>query len=104
MKSSRFEEDKKIEGNIIKDVRNLFTLKKQNKAIKNRIISDIRNLFEHEEEDYYKPVRVDNFWSNNYIEYESEGDRNKILSVEEYINKIRPYLKDMINNLKKPDS
>ena len=104
MKSSRFEEEKKREGNIIKDVRNLKKKKKQNKAIKNRIISDIRNLFEHEEEDYYKPVRVDNFWSNNYIEYESEGDRNKILSVEEYLNKIRPYLKDMINNLKKPDS
>ena len=104
MKSSRFEEDKKIEDNIFKDVRNLFILKKQNKAIKNRIINDIRNLFEHEQEDYYKPVKVGNFWSNNYIEYESKGDRNKIVSVEEYLNKIRPYLKDMINNLKKPDT
>ena len=79
-------------------------MKKQNKAIKNRIINDIRNLFEHEQEDYYNPVKVGNFWSNNYIEYESKGDRNKIVSVEEYLNKIRPYLKDMINNLKKPDS
>ena len=24
----------------------------------------------HGEEDYYKPVRVGTFWSNNYIEYE----------------------------------
>ena len=79
-------------------------MKKQNKAIKNRIINDIRNLFEHEQEDYYKPVKAGNFWSNNYIEYESKGDRNKIVSVEEYLNKIRPYLKDMINNLKKPDT
>ena len=45
---------------------------------------------------YYKPVRVTNFWSNNYIEYENNGDRNKALSVEEYLNKIRPYLKDSI--------
>ena len=30
---------------------------------------DIKNLFEHEEEDYYKPVKVGNSWSNNYIEY-----------------------------------
>ena len=59
------------------------------------------NLSEHKEEGYYKPVRVDNFWSNNYIEYESNGDRNKAISVEEYLNKIRPYLKDIINNLKK---
>ena len=53
------------------------------------------------EENYSKPVIVDNLWSNNYIEHESNRDRNKTLSVEEYLNKIRPYLKDIINNLKK---
>ena len=30
----------------------------------------------------------------------SNGDRNKTLSTEEYLNKIRPYLKN-INDLKK---
>ena len=40
-----------------------------------------------------EPVRVSNFWSNNYIEYESNGERSKTLSIEEYWNKIRPYLK-----------
>ena len=60
------------------------------------------NLFEHEEwENYRKPVRVSNFWSNNYIAYQSNSDRNKALSVEEYLNEIRPYLKDKMNNLKK---
>ena len=53
---------------------------------------------------YYKPVRVRNFWSNNYIEYESNRDKNKTLSVGEYLNKIRPYLKEIVNNLKKPDT
>ena len=48
-------------------------------------------------------MRVSNFWSNNYTEYENNGDRNKTLSVEEYFNKIKPYLKDIINNLKKSD-
>ena len=47
---------------------------------------------------------MNNFWSNNYIEYESNGDRTKTLSVEEYLNKLRPYLKDIINNLKKCDT
>ena len=56
---------------------------------------------EHEEENYYKPVRVNNFWSNNNIKNKSNIDRNKTLSVEKYPNKIRPYLKDIINNLKK---
>ena len=45
------------------------------------MIRDIRNHFEHEEEDYYKPVRIGNFWSNEYIEYKSKSDR-KALSVK----------------------
>ena len=81
---------KEIDDTTVKGIRNLYGLKKENKAIKNRIIRDFRNLFEHQEEDYYKLVRVGDFWSNNYIEYESKGDRNKTLSVEEYLNKIRP--------------
>ena len=40
---------------------------------------DIINLFDNEEEVYDKPVRIGNFWSNNYIEYECNSDRNKIL-------------------------
>ena len=32
--------------------------------------------------------------------HESNGDRNKALSTEEYLNKISPYLKDITNNLK----
>ena len=50
---------------------------------------------------YYKPVTVNNFWSNNCIEYKSNSDKKKILSVEEYLNKITPYLKGIINNVKK---
>ena len=38
---------------------------------------------------YYKPIRVGNFWNNNYIEYESNGDINKNLSVKEYLNEIK---------------
>ena len=78
--------------------------KNENEAIKIRITRNIRNLFEHEEEDYYKPVKVVNFLSNIYIEYKSNGYINKTLSVKEYLNKIRPYLKDIINVLKKSDT
>ena len=42
--------------------------------------------------------------SNNYTEYESNDDRNMTISVEEYLDKIRPYLKNIINNLKKMDT
>ena len=42
MKSSRFEKDKKLEKNIIKEERNLFRLKQD---IDNTAIKDGRNLF-----------------------------------------------------------
>ena len=52
----------------------------------------MKKFFEHEEEEnYYKPVRAHNFWRNNYVEYESNGDKSKTLSLEEYLNKIRLY-------------
>ena len=56
--------------------------------------------YEKEEGKYCKSVRVNNFWSNNYIEYKSNGDKNRMLSVEEYLDKIRPYLRNIINDLK----
>ena len=71
--------------------------------MKSRAIGDSRNLFDHEEEqeNYYRPVRVSNFWSNNHIECKGNSDSNKTLSVKEYLNKIKSYLKHMKNNLKK---
>ena len=72
------------------------------KESQDRIIRDIKNLLE-QEEDYCKPVRVRSLFSNIYIEYENNGDRNKTLSIKEYHDEIKPYLKD-INNLKKSDA
>ena len=95
---------KELNYTAIKDIKNLFRLEKEAEAIINRTLRDIANRFEHEEEEnYYKLVRGSNFWSNNHTEYESNDDRNKTLSVEEYLNKTKPYLKD-INNLKKSDT
>ena len=47
---------KELNYDAIKDVRNLFTREEETKAIKDRIVRDIKNLIEHEEESYYKPV------------------------------------------------
>ena len=110
MESLNLEEEtiikKEQNWTAVKDAWNLYRQEKEAKWIKDRILRDIKYLFDHEreEENYYKPVRVSSFWSNNYIEYESNDDRNKTLSVEEYLNKISPYLKDIINNLKKSDT
>ena len=70
-----------------------------------RNLFNIRNLFEHgKEEHFYKPVRVCNFWSDNYVKYKGNGDTNKTLPVEEHLNKIKPYFKDAMNNPKKYDT
>ena len=52
------------------------------------------------------PVRVNNFWSRSYIEYERNEDRNKNKTIlkETYLNKIRTYLKDIMTSLKKSDT
>ena len=51
-------------------------------------------------EDYYKPILVNSAFDNNYIQYESKGDKDKILTIRENLNMIRPYLVDMINDHK----
>ena len=72
-------------------------LKNENEPIKGRIIRDIKTFFQ-EEEDYDKLARVGNFCRNNYIEYESNGDKNKTLWIKENFDKIKPYLKNIIND------
>ena len=84
---------REINSNAIKDTRNIFKQKKENETIRDRIIRNIRNLFVQEIEDYYKPVRIGNIWNRNYIELESNRDRNKILLIKVFLIKIRPYLK-----------
>ena len=85
---------------IINNVRKLFRLKRENEAIEDRITRDIKNLFEQEEENNYKPVGVANVYCNNYIEYGSNGDRDKTLSIKEYLDETKPYLKDMKLSMK----
>ena len=51
IKSSSREEDKDIQENVTKDVRNVFRLEEENKGIKDKITRDIGNPFEHDEEE-----------------------------------------------------
>ena len=78
--------------------------KKNERLIKDKIIRDIKTLFQQQEEDYYKPKRVSSFWNNSYIEYESNGDKNSNASLDEYLIKIKPYLKDIIIDLQSSDT
>ena len=63
-------------------------------------IRQIENLFDEINEDYYKPIRTKGAFNDNYIEYESRGDKDKNLTPEDYLDIIRPYLRDIIDNHK----
>ena len=52
------------------------------------------------EENYYKPIKTKHAFDDDYIEYESRGDKDNNLSLVEYLDIIRPYLRDMIDNHK----
>ena len=85
---------KQSEQNIIKNIRNLFKLKKENEAIRD---------LDQEEKDHYEPRRVWTFWNKNYVRYKSSDDRNKNLSVKEHLDKIKPFLRDITINPQKSD-
>ena len=52
------------------------------------------------DEDYYKPIITNHDFNRDYIEYESKGDKDKILSIKECLDLIKPYLSNKINNHK----
>ena len=47
-----------------------------------KIIYDPKNNLFKPEEDHYKSIRIGNAFSSNYIEYKSNGDKDKSLSVK----------------------
>ena len=68
---------------MIKNIINIFKLRKESTTLKDKMIRDINTLLEQQEEYYYKLVRVGNFWNNIYNEYESNLNTNKNLSLRE---------------------
>ena len=89
-------------------------LKNINRYLK-KLDSDLRKLQKHQdnityglnylfdevdEEDYYEPQENRSAFDGSYILYESRGDKDNMLAVYEYFDKIKPYLKDMIDDYK----
>ena len=64
-------------------------------------IKNVKGLFHLPiDGDYYKPLITNGAFNNRYIQYESKGNKDKILTPSEYLDMIRPYLSDIINNHK----
>ena len=107
----------RIEFNKIR--KNLYNLKNKNKLSRksskylNELNKKIINLKKHEDfiglenvKDLYsilgyKPILIRTAFDSNYLEYGSEGSNS--LSFTEYLNLIKPYLEDLINEKKNKD-
>ena len=94
----------KIDDNLLKLVNKL------NKKEKHRYhylddldyhgLTDIENAFDNIDDDYYKPILVKSSFNESYKYYESRGDKDKKISIEQYLKMIKPYLIDLINENK----
>ena len=74
---------------------------KKHYDIEYRGIRNVSDLFYLSiDEDYYKPIIDRGPFDDSYIQYESKGDKGKNLSIKEYLNIIKPYLRDIINDHK----
>ena len=98
-------EKKKIDDNLLELVNKLSKKEKYRYYDRDDLdyhgIRDIENLFDNvNDNDYYKPILVKSSFKNNYKYYESRGDKDKKLSVKQYLYKIMPYLSDLINENK----
>ena len=94
---------KEIERNLTELEENLSKTKKyyDYDDIEYNGIRDLKDLFDLSiDEDYYKPITTKGTFYNNYIQYESKGDKEKNLSIKRYLNMIRLYLSDIINDHK----
>ena len=64
-------------------------------------IRDIENVFDNiDDNDYYKPILINSSFDENYKFYETKDNKDKKLSIEQYLDMIKPYLSDLINENK----
>ena len=92
---------KEIERNLIELEENVSKTKKyyDYDDIEYKGIRDVKDLFDLPiDEDYYKPVITSGAFNINYIQYETKGGKVKNLSMKKYLDIIRPYLSDIIND------
>ena len=95
---------KKFQGNIdsvdFKDLGNYsnnYDFPDDDKYRKNE---SIRTLLKKFDSNYYKLIRTEDRFAgekNDHIEFKSNRDRYENLSLKEYLDMIKPYLRDLIN-------
>ena len=95
-------EKEKIDDNLLKLVNKLNKKEKYHDRddLDYHGLRDIENVFDKINDDYYKPILLKSSFDESYKYYESRGDKDKKLSIGQYLNMIKPYLIDLINENK----
>ena len=100
-KNTLTDKEKTVLKNIGKYLKKLNNDLKKLQKYQDNITYGLDYLFnERNEEDYYKPKEINSAFDCSYTLYESRGDKDAKLALYEYFDKIKPYLKDMINDYK----
>ena len=93
----RMPEDKLLSAlNKSEPVKTGRNIRKENHD-EDKILRNLDFIFDPEK-NHYEPKTTVNAFNNNYIQYESMGDKDKNLSVKKYFDVIKPYLHDITNN------
>ena len=100
-KDSLTNREKIVLKNIDKYIKNLKEDLEKLQKYQDNVMYGLDYLFtELNEEYYYESKEIKSAFDGSYILYESERDKDNKLVIYEYLEKIRPYLKDMIDNYK----
>ena len=90
--------EKKVLKNIDKYLKNFKEDLEKLQKYQYNITYGLDYLFnELDEVDYYEPKEVKSAFDGSYVLYESKGDKDNNLSIDEYFDIIKPYLRDMID-------
>ena len=67
-------------------------------------IKKIEKIIKIKKYDVYKPKKISGAFSDSFIEYQSNGYRDRSTSIARYLNNIREHLKKLIDSKKKMES
>ena len=94
------DKEKIVLKNVAKYLKKLYNDLKKLYKYQDNVMCGLNYLFNEVNEKDYEPKEIKSAFDGSYILYESSGDKDAKLALWEYFNKIRPYLRDMIDNHK----
>ena len=64
-------------------------------------VKQLKKNISKTKKDVYKPIKISGAFSDNFVEYQSNGNRDRSISIARYLNNIREHLRKLINDKKK---